>query len=98
MATHASKHSVNDAILLSISYWHQRTLTTQLQHLFHMTAVFAEAQLGSVTGAFHCGVARGDRDPTNRLLHGFLEIRDGLGSVLINFRLQMAPKEEVGWG
>ena len=98
METHASKHSVNDAILLTVSYWRQRIPATQLQHLFHMTAVFAEAQMGSVTGAFHFGSARGDRDPTNRLLHGFLEMRNGLESILINFRLQMAPKEEVGWG
>ena len=89
---------MNDAILLTVSYWRQKTPTAQLQQLFHMTAVFAEAQMVSVAGAFHFGTARGDRDPTNRLLHGFLEIRDGLGSVLINFRLQMAPKEEVGWG
>ena len=98
MATQVSKHLVNNAILLGISYWRQRTLTTQLQHVFHMTAVFAETQLGSVTGAFHYGAAHGDRDPANRLLHGFLEIRDGLGSALVNFRLQMTPKEEVGWG
>jgi len=62
-----------------------------------MTAVLAEAQLGPVAGCFHRGTAPGDGDAPHSQLHGFLEFRDRLGTVLAYLELQMTPEEKVRW-
>ena len=50
--TSVPRDSANNVILLGLSGWCQRTPAAYLHHLFKMSTVFAEAQLGYV-GLYH---------------------------------------------
>ena len=70
----SSKHSVINAVLLGIIGCCPDTLATNLQQLFHMAAVFAEARIGCFARTLYHGAERVDRDPTQCMLLEYLEL------------------------
>ena len=94
----APKHSVINAILLGLSGWRQNAIVVQLQDLFQMVTVFAEAQLDSFSSIFHHGAARGDTSPSHLLFHGFLEFCNCFEPAFVHLQLQITSHEKDWWG